>query len=137
MRCLHINFSGGNVCIEYATLGTPLVGNINLDYQRNLFPDISFEYNDTENIITVSSYSLFEDLHYYFTFTIGDIIWQNMENAERRIDELRVYCYETGQIWEFDSDQVKIPIKPLNYLRHYFNRRNNLKKLYKLLSDFE
>ena len=44
------DFSGGNVCIEYAALGTPLVGNINLDYQRNLFPDISFEFNDTENI---------------------------------------------------------------------------------------
>lgn len=47
---IHRNFSGGNVCLEYASLGTPLIGNIELDCQRDLFPLTSFDYTDYDNI---------------------------------------------------------------------------------------
>ena len=47
---IHREFSGGNVALEFASLATPLVGNIQLDVQRDIFPDISFEYTDYDNI---------------------------------------------------------------------------------------
>jgi hypothetical protein len=47
---IHRDFSGGNVALEFGSLATPLIGNIELDIQRDIFPDISFEYNDYENI---------------------------------------------------------------------------------------
>jgi len=47
---IHREFSGGNVALEFASLSTPLVGNIQLDVQRDLFPDISFEYTDYNSI---------------------------------------------------------------------------------------
>ena len=47
---IHREFSGGNVALEFASLATPLVGNIHLDVQRDIFPDISFEYTDYDNI---------------------------------------------------------------------------------------
>ena len=47
---IHQNFSGGNCSLEFGALGVPLIGNINLDTQRDIFPDISFEYNDYEQI---------------------------------------------------------------------------------------
>ena len=42
-------FSGGNCVLEFGSLATPLIGNINLDTQRDIFPDLSFEFNDYEN----------------------------------------------------------------------------------------
>jgi len=47
---IHREFSGGNVSLEFGALGVPLVGNILLDTQRDIFPDLSFEYKDYENI---------------------------------------------------------------------------------------
>jgi len=47
---IHREFSGGNCCLEFASLATPLVGNINLDVQRDVFPDISFDYMDYDGI---------------------------------------------------------------------------------------
>lgn len=47
---IHRDFSGANVALEFASLATPLIGNIELDAQRDIFPDISFEYRDYENI---------------------------------------------------------------------------------------
>jgi hypothetical protein len=47
---IHREFSGGNVSLEFGALGVPLIGNILLDTQRDIFPDISFEYKDYDNI---------------------------------------------------------------------------------------
>ena len=47
---IHREFSGGNVSLEFGALGVPLVGNINLDTQKDIFPDLSFDYKDYENI---------------------------------------------------------------------------------------
>jgi hypothetical protein len=50
---IHREFSGGNCSLEFGALGVPLIGNINLDTQRDIFPDLSFEYNDYKNIKNV------------------------------------------------------------------------------------
>jgi hypothetical protein len=47
---IYRDFSGGNVSLEFGSLGVPLIGNINLDTQRDIFPDLSFEFNDYEGI---------------------------------------------------------------------------------------
>lgn len=47
---IHREFSGGNCSLEFGSLGVPLIGNINLDTQRDIFPDLSFEFNDYDNI---------------------------------------------------------------------------------------
>lgn len=47
---IHREFSGGNVSLEFGALGVPLIGNILLDTQRDIFPDLSFDYKDYENI---------------------------------------------------------------------------------------
>lgn len=47
---IHREFSGGNCSLEFGSLGVPLIGNGNLDVQRDLFPDLSFEYNDYSSI---------------------------------------------------------------------------------------
>ena len=47
---IHREFSGGNCSLEFGALGIPLIGNINLDTQRDIFPDLSFEFNDYDNI---------------------------------------------------------------------------------------
>jgi len=44
------DFSCGNNCIEFASLGVPLIGNIQLDCQREIYPLTSFEFNDYANI---------------------------------------------------------------------------------------
>ena len=44
------DFSCGNNCIEFASLGVPLIGNIQLDCQRDIYPYTSFEYNDYDLI---------------------------------------------------------------------------------------
>jgi hypothetical protein len=47
---IHREFSGGNVSLEFGSLGVPLIGNINLDTQRDIFPDLSFEFNNYDGI---------------------------------------------------------------------------------------
>jgi len=61
---IHKEFSGGNVSLEFGALGTPLVGNINLDTQRDIFPDLSFEFNDYENIKSTIKL-LINDIDFY------------------------------------------------------------------------
>ena len=39
---IHREFAGGNVSLEFGSFGVPLIGNINLDTQRDIFPDLSF-----------------------------------------------------------------------------------------------
>lgn len=43
-------FSGGNVSLEYAALGVPIIGHMELDTQRILFPNLSFEPTDYDAI---------------------------------------------------------------------------------------
>jgi len=57
-------FSGGNVCLEYALLATPLVGNELYDYQRRLFPLTSFEICDYDSFKEVTL-KLSEDGDFY------------------------------------------------------------------------
>lgn len=47
---IHRDFSAGQTAVDFGSLGVPLVGNIELDTQRIIFPDISFEWSDYENI---------------------------------------------------------------------------------------
>ena len=47
---IHREFSGGNVSLEFGSLATPLIGNIHLDTQRDIFPDLSFEFTDYKSI---------------------------------------------------------------------------------------
>jgi len=44
------DFSCGNNSIEFASLGVPLIGNIQLDCQKDLYPYTSFEYTDYKAI---------------------------------------------------------------------------------------
>lgn len=44
------DFSAGQIAIDFGSLGVPLIGNIELDPQREIFPDISFEWNDYNSI---------------------------------------------------------------------------------------
>jgi len=57
-------FSGGNCSLEFGSLGVPLVGNINLDTQRDIFPDLSFEFMDYEGIKN-SIHLLLNDKDFY------------------------------------------------------------------------
>jgi hypothetical protein len=61
---IHREFSGGNCSLEYAALGVPLVGNINLDTQRDLFPDLSFDFMDYQSI-KKSIHLLLNDCDFY------------------------------------------------------------------------
>jgi len=61
---IHREFSGGNCSLEFGALGVPLIGNINLDTQRDIFPDLSFEYKDYDNI-KKSIKLLNEDKNFY------------------------------------------------------------------------
>ncbi len=47
---IHREFSGGNCSLEFGSLGVPLIGNVNLDIQRDIFPDLSFDFLDYINI---------------------------------------------------------------------------------------
>lgn len=47
---LNREFSGGNVSLEYAALGVPLISHVELDTQRILFPNLSFEPTDYDAI---------------------------------------------------------------------------------------
>jgi hypothetical protein len=44
------DFSAGQISVDFASLGVPLIGNIELDPQRHIFPYTSFEWNDYEGI---------------------------------------------------------------------------------------
>jgi hypothetical protein len=44
------DFTAGTISIDFASLSVPLVGNIELDPQREIFPDTSFEWSDYDNI---------------------------------------------------------------------------------------
>jgi len=46
---IHRDFSAGQTAVDFGSLGVPLVGNIELDAQREIFPDISFEWSDYDN----------------------------------------------------------------------------------------
>lgn len=61
---IHREFSGGNCSLEFGALGIPLIGNIHLDTQRDIFPDLSFECNDYEAIKKVI-YLLLNDRDFY------------------------------------------------------------------------
>ena len=61
---IHREFSGGNCSLEFGSLGVPLVGNINLDTQHDIFPDLSFEFNDYDNI-EKAIYLLINDEDFY------------------------------------------------------------------------
>lgn len=58
------DFSCGNNCIEFASLGVPLIGNIQLDCQKDIYPDLSFEYTDYEGIKKAIKH-LHEDKFFY------------------------------------------------------------------------
>jgi hypothetical protein len=47
---IHRDYSAGTISVNFGSVGVPLVGNIELDTQRDIFPDISFEWNDYDNI---------------------------------------------------------------------------------------
>jgi len=47
---VHRDFSAGQTAVDFGSLGVPLVGNIKLDAQKNIFPDTSFEWDDYEGI---------------------------------------------------------------------------------------
>lgn len=47
---IHRDFSAGQTAVDFGSLGVPLVGNIQLDSQRIIFPDTSFEWDDYEGI---------------------------------------------------------------------------------------
>lgn len=59
-------YSCGNNCIEFASLGVPLIGNIDLDCQRDIFPLTSFEYRDYDGIKKAIKL-LLEDKDFYKT----------------------------------------------------------------------
>ena len=61
---IHREFSGGNCSLEYAALGVPLIGNINLDTQSDLFPNTSFDYLDYDGI-KKAIYLLLHDKDFY------------------------------------------------------------------------
>ena len=47
---IHRDYSAGTVSVDFGSIGVPLVGNIELDTQREIFPDTSFEWNDYDSI---------------------------------------------------------------------------------------
>lgn len=61
---IHREFSGGNCSLEYGALGVPLIGNINLDTQRDIFPDLSFDFMDYDSIKN-TTHLLLNDKDFY------------------------------------------------------------------------
>lgn len=47
---IHRDFSAGQTAVDFGSVGVPLVGNIQLDSQRIIFPDTSFEWDDYGSI---------------------------------------------------------------------------------------
>lgn len=42
--------AGGNIVLEFGSLGVPLIGNVELQPQSDIFPELSFEYHDVDGI---------------------------------------------------------------------------------------
>jgi hypothetical protein len=59
--------------------------------------------NMENNVLTLTNLSE-DSLHYEFTYTLGELTFQDLQHAERSITALRISCLETGEIWVFDSD---------------------------------
>ena len=47
---IHRDFSAGQTAVDFGAIGVPLVGNIQLDAQRRIFPDTSFQWDDYDSI---------------------------------------------------------------------------------------
>ena len=47
---IHRDFSAGQTAVDFGAMGVPLVGNIQLDSQRRIFPDTSFHWDDYDSI---------------------------------------------------------------------------------------
>lgn len=47
---IHRDYSAGTVSVDFGSVGVPLVGNVELDTQRTIFPDTSFEWDDYDSI---------------------------------------------------------------------------------------
>jgi hypothetical protein len=47
---IHRDYSAGTVSVDFGSVGVPLVGNLELDTQREIFPDTSFEWCDYDSI---------------------------------------------------------------------------------------
>lgn len=43
---IHRDYSAGTIAVNFGSIGVPLIGNIELDAQREIFPDTSFVWND-------------------------------------------------------------------------------------------
>jgi hypothetical protein len=70
--------------------------------------DIEDIYNESTNVITISSVASWDnDFHYDFTYTLGELTYQTNWGAERRITGLSIFCYETGETWDFNSDSLR------------------------------
>lgn len=86
---IHREFSGGNVSLEFGALGVPLVGNLDLDIQRNIFPDLSFEYKDYDNIKKIIK-MLNEDKDFYEEVSKKALYnTQNMYNSDKIVGEFK------------------------------------------------
>ena len=86
---VHREFSGGNVSLEFGALGVPLVGNINLDTQKDIFPDLSFDYKDYNNI-KKSINMLNEDKDFYEEISKKALYnTQNIYNSNKIVGEFK------------------------------------------------
>jgi hypothetical protein len=86
---IHREFSGGNVSLEFGALGVPLVGNINLDTQKDIFPDLSFDYKDYNNI-KKSIKMLNEDKDFYEEISKKALYnTQNIYNSNKIVGEFK------------------------------------------------
>lgn len=47
---IHRDYSAGTISVDFGSVGVPLIGNIELDAQREIFPDTSFEWSDYDSI---------------------------------------------------------------------------------------
>jgi hypothetical protein len=86
---IHREFSGGNVSLEFGALGVPLIGNINLDSQRDIFPDLSFDYKDYDNIKKFIKL-LNEDKDFYEEISKKALYnTQNLYNSNKIVEDFR------------------------------------------------
>lgn len=92
---IHREFSGGNCSLEYAALGVPLIGNINLDTQADLFPNTSFDYLDYDGIKN-AIHLLLHDKDFY-----EDV-------SKNALDVLKNQYYSSIVVEKFRSDFEKV-----------------------------
>lgn len=91
---VHKEFSGGNCALEFGALGVPLVGNINLDIQRDIFPDISFEYNDYDSHKKVIKL-LHTDIDFYQSVSTTAIEnTKNLYNSTTVVEKFKQEIYK-------------------------------------------